>query len=84
MNAFYGVLGPAPAASSTRVSPRRSPCAAMRSCARQSVNEAKGYDVIYGDTDSTFVWLSARTAKPGGGDRPRAGQRCQRLVGAGA
>lgn len=25
--------------------------------------EAQGYDVIYGDTDSTFVWLKRRTQK---------------------
>lgn len=25
--------------------------------------EAQGYDVIYGDTDSTFVWLKRRTRK---------------------
>lgn len=25
--------------------------------------EARGFDVIYGDTDSTFVWLKGRTAK---------------------
>ncbi|VEC60407.1 DNA polymerase II [Klebsiella aerogenes] len=30
----------------------------MRSCAQtKALIEAKGYDVIYGDTDSTFVWL---------------------------
>ena len=47
--------------------------------------EANGYDVIYGDTDSTFVWLqSARTAKRRRRYRPDAGERRQRLVGDGA
>lgn len=34
MNAFTACWAPAPAASSTHVSPRRSPCAATRSCVR--------------------------------------------------
>ncbi len=29
----------------------------MRSRQTKALIEAKGYDVIYGDTDSTFVWL---------------------------
>jgi DNA polymerase-2 len=26
---------------------------------RELVTEAQGYEVIYGDTDSTFVWLGS-------------------------
>lgn len=58
MNAFYGVLGtsacrffdPRLASSITRRGH-----AIMRQT--KALIEAEGYDVIYGDTDSTFVWL---------------------------
>ncbi len=39
----------------------------MRLCAavtKALIAEAQGYDVIYGDTDSTFVRLRARIQKP--------------------
>jgi DNA polymerase-2 len=58
MNAFYGVLG----SSGCRFfDPRLASSITMRGheIMRQTreLIEAKGYDVIYGDTDSTFVWL---------------------------
>jgi DNA polymerase-2 len=58
MNAFYGVLG----SSGCRFfDPRLASSITMRGheimrLTRELI-EAKGYDVIYGDTDSTFVWL---------------------------
>ncbi|WP_421683016.1 DNA polymerase II [Stutzerimonas urumqiensis] len=58
MNAFYGVLG----SSGCRFfDPRLASSITMRGHAimrqtRQLI-EAQGYQVIYGDTDSTFVWL---------------------------
>ncbi|WP_436873881.1 DNA polymerase II [Kosakonia sacchari] len=58
MNAFYGVLG----TSACRFfDPRLATSITMRGheIMRQTkaLIEAQGYDVIYGDTDSTFVWL---------------------------
>ncbi|MDZ7322475.1 DNA polymerase II [Kosakonia sacchari] len=58
MNAFYGVLG----TSACRFfDPRLASSITMRGheIMRQTkaLIEAQGYDVIYGDTDSTFVWL---------------------------
>lgn len=58
MNAFYGVLG----SSGCRFfDPRLASSITMRGhqIMRQTreLIEARGYDVIYGDTDSTFVWL---------------------------
>lgn len=58
MNAFYGVLG----TSACRFfDPRLASSVTMRGHAimRQTrlLIEELGYDVIYGDTDSTFVWL---------------------------
>ncbi|VTP60357.1 DNA polymerase II [Serratia rubidaea] len=58
MNAFYGVLG----ASGCRFfDPRLASSITLRGheIMRQtrSLIEARGYQVIYGDTDSTFVWL---------------------------
>ncbi len=58
MNAFYGVLG----TSACRFfDPRLASSITMRGHAimrqTKALIEAKGYDVIYGDTDSTFVWL---------------------------
>ncbi len=83
MNAFYGVLG----TSACRFfDPRLASSITMRGHAimrqTKALIEAKGYDVIYGDTDSTFVWLKRPHSEArGGGDRPRAGQPCQRLGG---
>lgn len=65
MNAFYGVLG----SSGCRFfDTRLASSITMRGhqIMRQTreLVEAKGYEVIYGDTDSTFVWLgSAHTAE---------------------
>ncbi|WP_420477058.1 DNA polymerase II [Noviherbaspirillum sp. ST9] len=58
MNAFYGVLG----TSACRFfDPRLASSITMRGHEimrrTRELIEAKGYDVIYGDTDSTFVWL---------------------------
>ncbi|ADU67965.1 DNA polymerase II [Pantoea sp. At-9b] len=58
MNAFYGVLG----TSACRFfDPRLASSITLRGHAimqqTRELIEAKGYDVIYGDTDSTFVWL---------------------------
>lgn len=60
MNAFYGVLG----TSACRFfDPRLASSITMRGhdIMRQTkaLIESRGYDVIYGDTDSTFVWLKA-------------------------
>ncbi|MBI6951596.1 DNA polymerase II [Pseudomonas sp. CCOS 191] len=58
MNAFYGVLG----SSGCRFfDPRLASSITLRGhqIMRQTraLVEARGFDVIYGDTDSTFVWL---------------------------
>jgi DNA polymerase-2 len=58
MNAFYGVLG----SSGCRFfDPRLASSITMRGHEimhrTRELIEAKGYQVIYGDTDSTFVWL---------------------------
>ncbi|MEX3819134.1 DNA polymerase II [Paraburkholderia sp. BR14262] len=58
MNAFYGVLG---STGCRFFDPRLASSITMRGHeimrrTRQLI-EAQGYDVIYGDTDSTFVWL---------------------------
>ena len=63
MNAFYGVLG----SSGCRFfDTRLASSITMRGhqIMRQTreLVEAKGYDVIYGDTDSTFVWLGSAHA----------------------
>lgn len=62
MNAFYGVLG----SSGCRFfDPRLASSITLRGheIMRQTreLIEAQGYQVIYGDTDSTFVWLKAPT-----------------------
>ncbi|WP_345891105.1 DNA polymerase II [Burkholderia sp. Ax-1719] len=58
MNAFYGVLG---STGCRFFDPRLASSITMRGheIMRQTrkLIEAQGYDVIYGDTDSTFVWL---------------------------
>ena len=58
MNAFYGVLG----TSACRFfDPRLASSITLRGHAimqqTRELVEAEGFDVIYGDTDSTFVWL---------------------------
>lgn len=60
MNAFYGVLG----TSACRFfDPRLASSITLRGheIMRQTKElvEAEGFDVIYGDTDSTFVWLKS-------------------------
>ncbi|MBJ7222827.1 MULTISPECIES: DNA polymerase II [unclassified Brenneria] len=59
MNAFYGVLG----ASGCRFfDPRLASSITLRGheimLKTRELIEAQGYQVIYGDTDSTFVWLT--------------------------
>ncbi|MFP1779570.1 DNA polymerase II [Lonsdalea quercina] len=59
MNAFYGVLG----SSGCRFfDPRLASSITLRGHdimqQTQALIEARGYQVIYGDTDSTFVWLN--------------------------
>jgi DNA polymerase-2 len=81
MNAFYGVLG----SSGCRFfDTRLASSITLRGheimLRTRQLIEAQGHAVIYGDTDSTFVWL--RRARPGGSgtDRPSAGEARQRLV----
>lgn len=64
MNAFYGVLG----SSGCRFfDPRLASSITMRGHEimrkTRELIEARGYQVIYGDTDSTFVWLKTPTVK---------------------
>ena len=64
MNAFYGVLG----TSACRFfDPRLASSITMRGHAimrqTKALIESRGYDVIYGDTDSTFVWLKGAHAE---------------------
>lgn len=58
MNAFYGVLG---TTACRFFDPRLASSITMRGHAimrqTKALIEAQGYNVIYGDTDSTFVWL---------------------------
>jgi len=72
MNAFYGVLG----SSGCRFfDTRLASSITMRGhqIMRQTraLVEAKGYEVIYGDTDSTFVWLGSAHSQE---DASRIGQ----------
>src|SRR5690606_23301384 len=72
MNAFYGVLG----TSACRFfDPRLASSITMRGheIMRQTklLIERQGYDVIYGDTDSTFVWLKQAHSEA---DAARIGQ----------
>ncbi|HZX29681.1 MAG TPA: DNA polymerase II [Telluria sp.] len=58
MNAFYGVLG---SGGCRFFDPRLASSITLRGHQimhrTRELIEAQGYDVIYGDTDSTFVWL---------------------------
>ncbi|MTH45084.1 DNA polymerase II [Intestinirhabdus alba] len=58
MNAFYGVLG---TTACRFFDPRLASSITLRGHAimrqTRALIESQGYDVIYGDTDSTFVWL---------------------------
>ena len=58
MNSFYGVLG---STGCRFFDPRLASSITMRGHEimhrTRELIEAQGYDVIYGDTDSTFVWL---------------------------
>lgn len=61
MNAFYGVLG---TQACRFFDPRLASSITLRGHAimrqTKALIESQGYDVIYGDTDSTFVWLKGR------------------------
>ncbi|WP_353981947.1 DNA polymerase II [Salinicola endophyticus] len=64
MNAFYGVLG---SRGCRFFDPRLASSITMRGHAimrrTRELIEAEGYTVIYGDTDSTFVWLGEAQAE---------------------
>lgn len=73
MNAFYGVLG----SSGCRFfDPRLASSITMRGHAimrrTRELIEAQGYTVIYGDTDSTFVWLKRAHDEAQAGEIGRA------------
>ncbi len=73
MNAFYGVLG----SSGCRFfDPRLASSITMRGHEimhrTRELIEARGYQVIYGDTDSTFVWLKRARTRGTGGARSAA------------
>ncbi|WP_342322247.1 DNA polymerase II [Kosakonia sp. BYX6] len=78
MNAFYGVLG----TSACRFfDPRLASSITMRGheIMRQTkaLIEEQGYDVIYGDTDSTFVWLKKAHSEE---DAAKIGKQLVELV----
>lgn len=78
MNAFYGVLG----SSGCRFfDPRLASSITLRGHEimrrTRELIEAQGYQVIYGDTDSTFVWLGQAH---GDEDAARIGQALARQV----
>lgn len=64
MNAFYGVLG---TTGCRFFDPRLASSITMRGHAimhrTRALIEERGYQVIYGDTDSTFVWLGREHAE---------------------
>ena len=73
MNAFYGVLG----SSGCRFfDPRLASSITLRGHdimhQTRKLIEEQGYQVIYGDTDSTFVWLGAAHSEARAGDIGRA------------
>lgn len=58
MNAFYGVLGaPGCRFFDNRLASSITLCGHTIMHQTRALIEAEGYPVIYGDTDSTFVWL---------------------------
>jgi DNA polymerase-2 len=80
MNAFYGVLG----TSACRFfDPRLASSITLRGHAimqqTRELIEAEGYDVIYGDTDSTFVWLKSAHSEA---DAAETGQQLAAKVNA--
>ena len=80
MNAFYGVLG----TSACRFfDPRLASSITMRGHAimlqTKALIESQGYNVIYGDTDSTFVWLKQAHSEA---DAVRIGQQLVEHVNA--
>ncbi len=78
MNAFYGVLG----SSGCRFfDPRLASSITLRGHEimrrTRELIEAEGYSVIYGDTDSTFVWLKRAHSDE---DAARIGKRLVQLI----
>lgn len=73
MNSFYGVLG---SAGCRFFDPRLASSITMRGHEimhqTRALIEAQGYDVIYGDTDSTFVWLKGAHAEEDARQKGRA------------
>jgi DNA polymerase-2 len=80
MNALYGVLG---TPSCRFFDPRLASSITLRGHEimrqTQQLIEAQGYDVIYGDTDSTFVWLKTAHSEQQAND---IGQRLVQKVNA--
>lgn len=81
MNSFYGVLG----SSGCRFfDPRLVSSITMRGHEimhrTRELIEARGYSVIYGDTDSTFVWLRRARRGRRGAHRPGARRPCERVL----
>ncbi len=60
---FMACLAPPPAVSSIQPGIVDHHARSSDHAANQNVVEAQGYDVIYGDTDSTFVWLKVHIRK---------------------
>jgi DNA polymerase-2 len=82
MNAMYGVLG---TTGCRFFDARLASSITMRGHEimhrTRELIEARGYQVIYGDTDSTFVWLGGSVGDSrGAAHRARAGRPRQRLV----
>ncbi len=80
MNAFYGVLG----SSGCRFfDPRLASSITLRGHEimrrTRELIEAEGYSVIYGDTDSTFVWLKRAHSDE---DAARIGRQLVKLINA--
>ncbi|MGA6097612.1 DNA polymerase II [Stutzerimonas marianensis] len=80
MNAFYGVLG----SSGCRFfDPRLASSITLRGHEimrrTRELIEAEGYSVIYGDTDSTFVWLNRAHSDE---DAARIGRQLVKLINA--
>jgi len=85
MNAFYGVLG---STGCRFFDPRLASSITMRGHEimrkTRELIEAEGYEVIYGDTDSTFVWLKHGSQRGRSGAYWRAACRARECVVAGS
>lgn len=83
MNSFYGVLG---STGCRFFDPRISSSITLRGheIIQRSRDwiEQQGYTVIYGDTDSLFVWLENNgvdSAPSGDGEKPQSSDQCQKI-----